>query len=71
MSPSMKLKRAHCCGVTASLDLMQVVPMTGGEVVQPDHVLVVFEQLLQQVAADETGDAGDQPGFRLAGQSGE
>jgi hypothetical protein len=37
--------------------------VAGGEVVQPHHFLVQLEQGFEQVAADETGDAGDQPFF--------
>lgn len=36
--------------------------MTGGKVVQTNHLLVDIEQGFEQVAADETGNAGDEPG---------
>jgi hypothetical protein len=53
------------------LDLLQVVAMAGGEVVQAHHLLIQLEQGLQQVAADEAGHAGDQPGFRGGGETDE
>ena len=45
------------------LDLLQVLPLAGREVIQADHPLVQFEQGLQQVRADETRDPGHQPGL--------
>lgn len=45
------------------LDLIQVVLVAGGEVVEPDDGLVELEQGFQQVGADEAGHAGDEPGF--------
>ena len=47
------------------LHLVQVVPVAGGEVVQADHRLAQPQQLIQKVAADETGDTGYQPFFRI------
>ena len=52
-------------GTDAGLHLRQILFMAGGEVVQPDDALVEQEQGLDQVAADEAGGAGDEPGFRL------
>ena len=63
MSPSMKRKRAHCAGATQALHLVEVALVAGGEVVQADDRLVELQQGLEQVAADEAGDAGDQPCF--------
>ena len=42
---------------------VQVVLVAGGEVVQAGHALVELEQGLQQVAANETGHACNQPGL--------
>ena len=39
--------------------------MAGGEVVETDNMLVELQQGFDQVAADEAGDAGDEPGFGL------
>jgi len=41
------------------LDLVQVVLVAGGEVVQAHYCLVQFKQGFQQVGAYETGDSGD------------
>ena len=46
-----------------SLDLIQVVLVAGGEVVQAHYCLVQLEQGFQQIGAYETGNAGDEPGF--------
>jgi len=50
-------------GRDEALYFIQVALMASGEVVQPHHFLVEFEQGFEQVTADETGDAGDQPLF--------
>src|ERR1039457_921718 len=42
-------------------DLLQVLPLAGREVIQADHPLIQFEQGLQQVRADESGDTGHKP----------
>ena len=44
---------------------LQIMPMAGGKVVEADDALAECQQGFQQVAADEAGHAGDQPGFRL------
>ena len=41
---------------------VQVLLVTGEEVVQTHHGLPHLEQMFQQVGADETGNAGHQPG---------
>ena len=46
-----------------ALHFIQVALVAGGEVVQPHDFLVQLEQGFEQVAADEAGDAGDQPFF--------
>ena len=51
------------------LDLVEVVLVAGGEVVEADDALAQLEQSLEQVRADEAGHAGDQPGTRLGAQS--
>ena len=43
--------------------------MAGRKIVQPHHPLIELQQRLQQIGADEAGDAGDQPdlaGSRVA-----
>ncbi len=60
----MKLKRAHALGVDAGLNLVEILLVAGGKVVETDHVLVELQQGFDQIAADEAGAAGDQPGFR-------
>ncbi len=45
--------------------IIEVMPMPGGVVVQAHHGLAQAEQVLEQVAADEAGHAGDEPGARL------
>ena len=41
------------------MHFVQVGLVPSGEVVEADDALVEFEQCLQQVAADEAGNAGD------------
>jgi hypothetical protein len=41
--------------------LVQITGITGREVVQADHLLVEFQQRLQQVGTDKTGNPGNQP----------
>jgi len=50
-------------GRDQALHFIQVALVAGGEVVQPHHFLVQLEQGFEQVAANEAGDAGDQPLF--------
>ena len=42
-------------------NLIQVVLMAGGKVVQPDNALIELQQGLQQVAADESCHSRHQP----------
>ena len=65
MSPRVKLKRAQRSAPTLACTCSRLLLVAGGEVVQPDDVLVELQQGFDQVAADEAGDAGDQPGFWL------
>lgn len=46
-----------------ALHFVQVALVAGGEVVEADHALVKLEQGFEQVAADEAGHTGDEPGF--------
>ena len=52
------------------LHFVEIVLVAGGEVVQADHALVQLEQGFEQVAADEAGHAGDEPGAGLLGKAG-
>ena len=49
-------------GAHQGLHHVQVLLVTGEEVVQAHHGLPHLEQMFQQVGADETGNAGHQPG---------
>ena len=69
MSPSMNLNRAHCDGST-SLHLIEIALITRREIVQPHHPLIEPEQRLEQIGADEAGDASDQPDPRARAQLG-
>lgn len=60
----MKRNRSHWAGGDQGLDFVEVVPMAGGEVVEADDGLVEPEERIEQVRADETGHAGDEPGAR-------
>ncbi len=42
-------------------NVLEVVTVTRGEIIQSNDTLIELEQGLQQVRADETGDAGNQP----------
>ena len=46
------------------LHLIEVALIAGRKIIQPDDPLIELEQRLQQIGADEAGDAGDQPGPR-------
>ena len=48
-------------GGNAGMDIVQVVLVAGGKVVQADDSLVQLEQRLQQIGADKAGDTGDEP----------
>ena len=62
-----ELKVGPLCRGDETLHLMKVALVAGGEVVKAYHALVKLEQGFEQVAADEAGDACDEPGFgRLA-----
>ena len=63
MSPSMKAEARPLRGRDQALHFVQVALVAGGEVVQPHDFLVQLEQGFEQVAADEAGNAGDQPLF--------
>jgi len=52
-------------GANEGFDLVEVFLVPGGEVVQPDDLLVEFKQGFQQVGADKACYAGDQPGGGL------
>src|SRR5690242_4704379 len=41
--------------------LFKIVLVTSGKIIESDDSLIELEQRLEQVRADETGDAGDQP----------
>jgi hypothetical protein len=44
------------------LELVEVLAMPGGEVVEAHDALIKFEQVLDEVGADEAGGPGDEPG---------
>ena len=50
------------------LNLVQIVPVPGGKVIKTDNGLIEFQQVLQQIGADEAGHAGDQPGLGVIKQ---
>ena len=52
-------------GAHQGLHFVQVALVAGGKVVQANHALAELEQGFEQVAANEAGHAGDQPGVRL------
>ena len=45
----------------ASAYLVQIAPMSGGEIVDSDHALPAAQQRLDQMGADEAGRARDEP----------
>lgn len=45
------------------LDFIQVVLVSGGEVVQADNGLILAQQGFEQVGANKPRHAGDEPGF--------
>ena len=65
MSPCVKLKRAQRSAPTLACTCVEVALVAGGEVVQSDDTLIELQQGFGQVAADEAGDPGDEPGFGL------
>ena len=65
----MKRNLAHCAGPTSAFDFIEIALIAGREIVEPHHALIELEQGLQQIRADEAGDAGDQPGFRAPARS--
>jgi hypothetical protein len=56
-------------GGHATLDFLQIAPVSGSNVVQPDRPSAEQQQSLQQVAADETGYPGNQPRSRYLGDA--
>ena len=46
------------------LELVEVLAVAGGEVVEAHHSLVEFEEVFDEVGADEAGSPGDEPGAR-------
>ena len=68
MSPSMKRNLPTGPDSTSVLNFIEIALVSGREIVQPHHALIELEQSLQQIRADEAGDAGDQPGFRALEQ---
>ena len=52
-------------GEDGALDVVQVAPVAGREVIQADHALIQPQELLEQVRADKASHAGDQPALRL------
>ena len=49
-------------------DVVEILLVTGDEVVDADDGLAEIEQLLEQRRADEAGDAGDEPAPRRVDQ---
>ena len=47
-------------------DVLQVLALAGGEVVQAHHLLLELEQVLGEVRADEAGGARHEPGAAAA-----
>ena len=43
------------------LNLNQIAGMAGGQIIQPDHLLIQAQQRFQQVGANKARDAGDDP----------
>jgi hypothetical protein len=60
---------APCLDANQFLHFVQVAPVTGREVVQPDHRLADPQQRFDQVRADEAGTAGHQPARRALPQA--
>src|SRR5690606_23659832 len=60
-----KAEALTCFGSDLFPDLVDVVPVTGREVVETDHVLTEEQQLLSEVASDEPRTSRHQPGQRL------
>ena len=63
---SMKGKPLPLLRADQTLDLVQVTLMAGGKVVQSDYRLIELEQGFQQVGADKTSNASNQPGLWAA-----
>lgn len=62
-----KVEALPLFGGDEGLNFVEVTLVTGGEIVQPNHLLAELKQGLQQVGADKAGYAGDEPGFRGGG----
>ena len=45
----------------AAFNLLQILSVSGGEIVETDYVLVEFKKGLEQIAANEAGSTGYQP----------
>jgi hypothetical protein len=48
-----------------ALDLVKIVLVAGGKIIETHHPLPQIEQGFEQIGADEAGDAGHQPGGGL------
>ena len=44
---------------------VQIPPLAGGEIVDPRHHLIEFEEMFHQVRANKPGAAGHEPSLRL------
>jgi hypothetical protein len=45
-------------------DFLEVMPVSGGKVIQANNPLIKGEECLQEIGPDEPGNAGDKPCFR-------
>ena len=61
MSPFDKAEAAPLSGRHAAFNLLEILSVPGGEIVETDYVLVEFQQSLQKIAANEAGGPGNQP----------
>jgi hypothetical protein len=61
---TLPLRRTDPC-----LNLIEVAPMARSKVVQTNHALLSLQQGFQQIRANETGHADNQPGARRALQT--
>ena len=70
MSASSHVCRLHASCTDRVTDIVEIVAVAGGEVVETDDVLAEAQQRLEQMRSDESGAARDEPAQRLPAQLG-
>lgn len=63
-----KPKAGPGLGLHQSLHLIEILSVSGGKIIEPDHVLAKLQQRLEEVGSNEASHSGDQPGGGTGGQ---